>query len=98
MYVGVGVGVCVWGGGGGDLDNDARFAKYRTFKIGDSASNYTLTVSGYSGTAGDHLTTVTRNFSTRDHDNDVTADYGQNLTDTQSSPSLISSPILLVVY
>ena len=55
-----------------DFDNDARFAKYSTFKVGDSASNYTLTVSGYSGTAGNPLTYHSnQEFSTKDHDNDV---------------------------
>ena len=55
-----------------DFDNSARFAKYRTFKVGDSASNYTLTVSGYSGTAGDSFSThINQEFSTRDRDNDV---------------------------
>ena len=53
-----------------DFDNSARFAKYRTFKVGDSASNYTLAVMGYSGTAGDSLSVHNnRKFSTRDRDN-----------------------------
>ena len=55
-----------------DFDNDARFAKYSTFQVGDSASNYTLTVSGYSGIAGNPLTYHSnQEFSTRDRDNDV---------------------------
>ena len=54
-----------------DFDNSARFAKYSTFKVGDSASNYTLTVSGYSGTAGDSLRVHSGlAFSTRDPDRD----------------------------
>ena len=55
-----------------DFSNVARFAKCSTFKVGDSASNYTLTVSGYSGTVGDSLTTHNnQEFTTRDRDNDV---------------------------
>ena len=55
-----------------DFGNVARFAKYRTFKVGPLTSNYTLTVSGYSGTAGDSLTYHNNmEFSTYDRDNDV---------------------------
>ena len=32
-----------------------NYAKYTSFSVGDSASKYTLSVSGYSGTAGDSL-------------------------------------------
>ena len=55
-----------------DFNNNARFAKYRTFNVGPSTSNYSLTVSGYSGTAGDSLTYHSyQQFSTRDRENDV---------------------------
>ena len=55
-----------------DFDNDARFAKYSTFNVGDSASNYALTVAGYRGTTGDSLTIHSnQKFSTRDRDNDM---------------------------
>lgn len=29
-----------------------KYAKYSTFKVGDAASKYTLTVGGFSGNAG----------------------------------------------
>ena len=59
-----------------DFDGDVRFAKYHIFQVGDSDSKYTLTVSGYSGNAGDSLTVHNGHpFSTKDRDND--ADSGQ---------------------
>ena len=39
----------------GDFDGNTAYAKYSTFRVGNSSSNYTLTVSGYTGTAGDSL-------------------------------------------
>ena len=53
-------------------DGNTAYAKYSDFRVGDSASDYTLSVAGYTGTAGDALT-LTHNgqqFSTRDRDND----------------------------
>ena len=38
-----------------DFDGNSAYAQYTSFSIGDSASKYILTVSGYSGTAGDSL-------------------------------------------
>ena len=58
----------------GDFDGNTRYmyAKYSTFRVGDSVSKYTLTVSGYTGTAGDSLAYQNGNrFSTRDQDNDA---------------------------
>ena len=56
----------------GDFDGNTRYAKYSTFRVGDSVSKYTLTVSGYTGTAGDSLAYHNGNrFSTRDQDNDA---------------------------
>ena len=57
----------------GDFDANTAYAKYSTFRIGDSVSKYTLTVSGYTGTAGDSLDYHGgRPFTTRDRDNDGT--------------------------
>ena len=47
------------------------YAKYSTFYIGGSTTDYTLHVSGYSGTAGDSMTYHhLSKFSTKDDDND----------------------------
>ena len=47
------------------------YAKYSTFYIGGSTTDYTLHVSGYSGTAGDSLAYHNQQkFSTKDDDND----------------------------
>ena len=56
----------------GDFDGNTAYAKYSTFRVGDSGSKYTLTVSGYTGTAGDSLAYHNgRRFSTKDQDNDI---------------------------
>ena len=64
-----------------DFDGNSRYAQYSSFSVGDSVSKYTLSVSGYSGTAGDSLSAGTSNtvhdgqqFSTRDQDNDADSD------------------------
>ena len=62
----------------GDFDGNTSYAQYTTFSVGDNTTEYTLTVGGYSGTAGDSLTNSSPNygilngmkFSTRDNDND----------------------------
>ena len=55
----------------GDFDGNTAYAKYSTFRVGNSSSNYTLTVSGYTGTAGDSLAYHNgRRFTTKDRDND----------------------------
>ncbi|XP_019617392.1 PREDICTED: microfibril-associated glycoprotein 4-like [Branchiostoma belcheri] len=36
-----------------DWDNVVKYARYSSFSVGSSSSNYHLSVSGYSGTAGD---------------------------------------------
>ena len=56
----------------GDFDGNTRYAQYTTFSVGDSTTEYTLTVGEYSGTAGDSLITGHngRKFSTKDNDND----------------------------
>ena len=54
-----------------DFEGNSRYAQYSSFSVGDSVSKYTLSVSGYSGTAGDSLTYHNgHKFSTRDQDND----------------------------
>ncbi|CAC5389461.1 Fibrinogen-like protein A,Ryncolin-4,Angiopoietin-related protein 7,Ficolin-3,Ficolin-1-B,Techylectin-5A,Ficolin-2,Ryncolin-1,Tenascin-R,Fibrinogen-like protein 1,Angiopoietin-1,Fibrinogen C domain-containing protein 1-A,Tenascin-N,Ryncolin-3,Tenascin,Fibroleukin,Fibrinogen C domain-containing protein 1,Fibrinogen gamma chain,Techylectin-like protein,Ryncolin-2,Techylectin-5B,Angiopoietin-2,Microfibril-associated glycoprotein 4,Fibrinogen alpha chain,Ficolin-1-A,Ficolin-1,Fibrinogen C domain-containing pro len=62
-----------------DFEGNSRYAEYSEFSVGDATTNYTLNVTGYSGTAGDSLmSTVDNNiynqngmmFSTKDKDND----------------------------
>ena len=54
-----------------DFENETRYAKYSTFNIGDSTTDYTITVGGYSGDAGDSLTYHNgQKFTTKDRDND----------------------------
>ena len=55
----------------GDFDGNTSYAQYTTFSVGNSTTEYTLTVGGYSGTAGDSLDYHNgMKFSTRDNDND----------------------------
>ena len=57
----------------GDDQGNRAYARYSTFSIGDSSTEYTLTIAGYSGTAGDSMTRHDLNgikFSTKDNDND----------------------------
>ena len=60
----------------GDFDGNTSYAQYTTFSVGNSTTKYTLTVGGYSGTAGDSLTGRhnRRKFTTRDNDNDSRSD------------------------
>ena len=54
-----------------DFEGNSSYARYSSFSVGDSVSQYTLSVSGYSGTAGDSLAYHSGSkFSTRDQDND----------------------------
>ncbi|PFX22965.1 Ficolin-1 [Stylophora pistillata] len=39
-----------------DFEGNITYAKYATFKVTDEAENYTLTLGGYTGEAGDSLT------------------------------------------
>ena len=60
----------------GDFDGNTGYAQYTTFSVGNSTTEYTLTVGGYSGTAGDSLAHHNgRKFTTRDNDND---NWGDN--------------------
>uniref|UniRef100_H2Z273 Fibrinogen C-terminal domain-containing protein n=1 Tax=Ciona savignyi TaxID=51511 RepID=H2Z273_CIOSA len=55
-----------------DCANVKKFAKFRSFSIGSAEENYSLTVSGYSGNAGDSLSFHSgRPFTTKDVDNDI---------------------------
>ena len=56
----------------GDFDGNTSYAQYTTFSVGDNTTEYTLTVGGYSGTAGDSLAWYHNGmkFSTSDNDND----------------------------
>ena len=54
-----------------DKDGNSAYASYSTFYIDNSTTDYTLHVSGYSGTAGDSLVIHNlMNFTTKDNDND----------------------------
>ena len=55
-----------------NYENETRYAKYSTFNIGDSTTEYTITVEGYSGDAGESLAYCHNGmkFSTQDRDND----------------------------
>ena len=54
-----------------DFDDNRRYAKYSSFDVDDQETNYQLSVSGYSGDAGDSLSSHSgRAFTTRDRDND----------------------------
>ena len=55
-----------------DFDGNKRFAKYSTFKVKDSSTQYSLQVGGYSGNAGDSINHHNgRKFTTKDRDNDA---------------------------
>ena len=57
-----------------DFEEATAYAKYNEFAVGNSTSNYVLTVGGYSGTAGDSFTDHNGwQFSTRDRDHDRSA-------------------------
>ena len=53
-----------------DFEDNWRYAQYTEFQISDRTDNYRLTCSGYSGTAGDSLSTHDGlPFTTRDREN-----------------------------
>ena len=43
-----------------DFENDIRYAEYSTFKVADEGEKYWLLIGGYSGTAGDSMTTASK--------------------------------------
>ena len=55
-----------------DKNGSSAYASYSTFYIGNSTTDYTLHVSGYSGSAGDSLGNHNlMKFTTKDNDNDL---------------------------
>ena len=55
----------------GDFDGNTSYAQYTTFSVGNSTTEYRLTVGEYSGTAGDSLARHNGvKFSTRDNYNE----------------------------
>ena len=63
----------------GDFEGNFGYAKYSSFSIGNSTTDYTLSLSGYSGNAGDAMlshweSANGRRFTTKDRDNDLTHD------------------------
>ncbi|KAI8488195.1 Fibrinogen- domains (FReDs) [Branchiostoma belcheri] len=57
-----------------DWENQTRYAEYDTFRVAGESDQYRLTVSGYSGTAGDSMKYNNgQKFSTVDRDNDATS-------------------------
>ncbi|VDI77825.1 Hypothetical predicted protein [Mytilus galloprovincialis] len=55
-----------------DKNNTKKYAKYKTFVVGDATSQYKLAIGGYSGDAGDSLSYHNgMKFSTVDRDNDL---------------------------
>ena len=63
-----------------DTQGNTAYAKYSTFNVGDGTTKYTLSIAGYSGTAGDSMVNSNfpynangKKFSTKDSDNDVWA-------------------------
>ncbi|CAL4100934.1 unnamed protein product, partial [Meganyctiphanes norvegica] len=58
-----------------DWESNTRWAKYSTFAVGPAEDNYRLTVTGYSGDAGDAMKERHNGqaFSTYDQDNDASS-------------------------
>ena len=60
----------------GDHEGNKRYAKYTTFQVSDSSTNYRMNVAGYSGDAGDSFSNHNGvMFTTKDRDHDT---YGLN--------------------
>ena len=58
-----------------DFEGQTRYAKYTTFQVLDSSRKYQLNIGGYSGNAGDSMTSSSHSlngmkFTTKDQDND----------------------------
>ncbi|XP_062593573.1 fibrinogen C domain-containing protein 1-B-like [Saccostrea cucullata] len=62
-------------------DGEQAYAVYSTFYIGDEDNKYTLTVSGYNGTASDSLSYNNgMKFTTKDQDNDQSSNENCGVT------------------
>ncbi|VDI32417.1 Hypothetical predicted protein [Mytilus galloprovincialis] len=62
-----------------DWDGNKRYAIYRNFSVGDASTKYQLTISNYSGNAGDGMSFFNgMKFTTYDQDNDK---HGLNCAD-----------------
>ena len=57
-----------------DFEGNYKYAHYSFFSIGNSGTNYTLYITGYTGNVGDSMTGTSNlsgmQFSTKDRDND----------------------------
>ena len=54
-----------------DFGGNYKYAQYSLFTVGNSGTNYTLKIAGYTGTAGDSLAYHNgMQFTTKDRDND----------------------------
>ena len=54
------------------FESESAYAQYSSFSVGDASSGYKMTVSGYSGTAGDAMARHNNmKFSTYDRDQDL---------------------------
>ena len=54
-----------------DFQGNYKYAQYSFFSVGNSETNFTLNIAGYTGTAGDSLDYHNgMQFSTKDRDND----------------------------
>ena len=62
------------------FDGSVKYAKYGVFYVASEEENFKLSVSGYSGSAGDNMVNCNgKMFSTKDKDND--GDPNRNLAD-----------------
>ncbi|XP_025102264.1 ficolin-2-like isoform X5 [Pomacea canaliculata] len=58
-----------------EVNGESHYAEYSSFSVGGPDTNYRLTVSGYSGNAGDSMEFHnTQSFTTYDRDNEKTSD------------------------
>ncbi|CAC5396824.1 Angiopoietin-4,Angiopoietin-1,Ficolin-2,Tenascin-R,Tenascin,Fibrinogen C domain-containing protein 1-B,Fibrinogen C domain-containing protein 1 [Mytilus coruscus] len=68
------------------LDGNTALAVYSGFNVGNESTGYKLSISGYSGTAGDGMTDIYRN--SLNGMNFSTADRNQDMSDTQDCAEL----------